>query len=324
MLHTSGQNDTDIIKIDVSLFKKHYLSFNKKLIPESLYKKKQEIYNNHNCFHMSFDKDSYTPRHNYHNNNNKSYNNSGFHQHNSSSAAAASGHASHAAASHTPPIQSKNQNRLYIITSDFTEDTKTKKQFMSHLNKLTENNKSSIYPKIKELITKISNATLLEAIFATVWDFIKKTPSDIYIALLHFFDDTMTSTYLDKYIKDKEWYPPEYAFKNNLLTADEDLYDMYCDYVKWKNYVTNTIKVICILDNVNQKLIDKLLNDLYDTFFENLYQPTTKHIVHFALEQIYTILKYHKHKGIKDKLKGIDANELESSSKFLIQDILSH
>jgi hypothetical protein len=302
MLHSSGQN-VDIIKIDVSVFKKHYLSFNKKQIPDSLYKKKQEIYNNHSCFHISFDKDAQSgQRQNYQN---KPYTN--YHQN-----AATVG---------------KNQNRLYIITSDFTEDTKIKKQFMSHLNKLTEHNKDCIYPKIKDLLDAISDAPQKEAMYSIVWDFIKKTPNDIYISVLQYFDNSMTLNYLDKYINHKQWYPPAYAFENDLLTADEQLYDMYCDYVKWKNYVTNTIKVVCTLDAISTKQIDRLLNDFYDLFFENLYKPTTKHIVHFALEQLHNILKLTcasiKNREIRDKLKVIDTKDIESSSKFLIMDILS-
>lgn len=320
MLHISGQNDTDIIKIDVNVFKKHYLSFNKKLIPDSMYNKKQEIYNNHTCFHVSFDKDIQRPN-NFHNNRPyASYHNGHNNQHVHASHALHNENASYA----NQASSTKNQNRLYIITSDFTEDTKIKKQFMSYLNKLTENNKSSIYPKIKELLATISDATLQEAIFTIVWDFIKKTPSDIYISTLHFFDNGMIVSYIEKYINDKQWQPPEYAFKNNLLTAGEDQYDMYCDYVKWKNYTTNTIKVICTISSKEHHIINKILNDLYDMFFEYLHESTTKHIVHFALEQIYNILKVCNHTSIKEKLKTINTKDLESSSKFLIMDILTH
>lgn len=311
MLHTSGQNDADTVKIDVCLFKKHYLSFNRKLISDSLYKKKQDIYNNNNCFHITFEKDNYSQGHRQ-NYNAKSY--STVVQHNTQTTNNTQ---------NIPSTVSKNQNRLYIITSDFTEDSKIKKQFMSHLNKLTENNRNSIYPKIKDLVTTISAIELQEAIYTMVWDFIKKTPHDIYISLLQFFDDKMTSNYIELYINAKQWYPPNYAFDNNLLTADNGLYDMYCDYVKWKLYVTNTIKVICTLYKQDTKLIDKLLDDIYHLFFEHMFQPITRHIVHFALEQIHNINKIHKNKDIIDKLKIIDTKELESSSKFLIMDILS-
>ena len=332
MLHTGqNDNDNDIIKIDLSIFKKHYLSFNKKLIPDSLLKKRQEIYNNHNCFHVSFDKDNYNQGQK-HNNNSKSYNYTASTHNNNTYNHYHAAHITPRVLPNSPHQGTKNQNRLYIITSDFTEDTKIKKQFMSYLNKLTENNKTSIYPKIQELIATISDTTLNEATYATVWDFIKKSPSDIYVYLLQFFDEAMTSKYIEKYMHDKLWYPPEYAFENNLLTADEALYDMYCDYVKWKNYVSNNIKVICTLEPMNsdKQMVDKLLNDLYDLFFDNLYQSTTKHIVNFALEQIHNIMKIRnnvgavKNKDIKYKLRGIDTNELESSSKFLIMDILAH
>lgn len=306
----SSQCDADIVKINISVFKKHYLSSNKKTIPENLYNKKKEIYDNNTCFHSCHQK----PFHNQSSLQTKPIVPNGT-AHNSIS------NTNNTYSHHTGHNKTHTHNRLYIITSDFTEDSKTKKQFMSYLNKLTETNMTSIHPKIKNLLDNITDKKLQADLYDIVWDFIKKSPNDVYLTILQFFEENITVNYIEKYIDGKLWYPPEYVFENNLLTADDALYDLYCDYVKWKNNVTNMIKVICNLD-IKKHLQNKLLTDLYDLFFKCLYDPTTKHLLHFALEQMQTVMKVHYNKNIKDNLKNININELESSCKFLIMDIL--
>lgn len=292
--------DADIIQIDISIFKKHYLSFNKKHIPETLNKKKQDIYTNHNCFHITYEANhTHTSNPNYSTQNNHKFPPQKF-----------------------APNNQIAKNRLYIITSDFTESTKIKKQFTSYLNKLTETNFEALYPKIKELLASIDDKTLITSMYSTVWDFIKKSPSELYVNILHFFEQALTQEYIEGYINDKQWYPPDYAFSQHLFTSNPEMYDKYCEYVKWRSNEKNVIKTILNI-GTTAKYLDKLLSDLYDLFFDNLYNQHTKHIVHFALEQIYSILQSHSNKTIKDNLKQVDTKTLESSSKFILMDILT-
>jgi hypothetical protein len=277
--------DADIIKIQTDVFKKYYKK-DKHNIPESLLMKKQEIYEN-NCFHMNYE--SYQER-----KSNTHYN-------------------------HTNK-PTKTLNRLYIITSDFTEDANIKKQFMSYLNKLTPSNKNIIYPKFKELLDSNSNN---DKSYDIIWEFIKKSPENIYLDLLKFYDSDITVEYVQSYVQNKVWMPPEPFFNNNLLDSSEEVYDMYCDYVKWRKYTSNTIRAIVTICTDNG-LVEKLLQCLYEFFCEN-FSNHIKHLVDFSLEQINFIIKNQScsiSASIKQFLKSIDLNKTDSSTKFLIIDII--
>lgn len=292
----------DIIKIELSLFQEQYKHLNKENIPASLAKKKQELYDNY--------KSSFELVNNY---NNSSHSSSTFHTNN---------YNHHAKYKNNQQIAKNHTNRLYIITTDFTENSKIKKQFTAYLNKLTDTNKLTMYPKIQELL---NNKDIHNLVYDIVWEFIKKQPKSIYISILKCFSPQMTESYVSEYITNKQWYPPEYAFSNNLLTANEELYDMYCEYVKWKMTVINVIKAFCIID-MCKTFFDTLATDLYSLLIEGLQSITTRHITHFALEELQIILKHCSEDSYietMNNLQKIDIHELESSSKFLLQDILS-
>ena len=266
-------NVSDIIRYDLNVFKEKYNKIKNNtsyIMPDNLIKKKQDIYHNYKCFHMTYEE--------YHEN--KVYKSATIKPH---------------------------QNRLYIITSDFTEDNQHKKKVIGYLNKLTEQNRETLYPKLKELLN--------DSMYSMVWDFIKKSPKQIYIDLLSSFDEKLTLSYFIEYVAQKSWYPPSYALDNNLLASNEEFYDMYCDYVKWKNQTSNTLKAFCMIYNTG---FDQLVHDLYDLF----YIADHRHIIDFCLEQILLLKPYiHSDHTVLHKLKKID-KEVESSTKFLLKDII--
>jgi hypothetical protein len=287
----------DIIKIDLAVFKDIYKQISKENIPNSLNKKKLQLCEE---FKQSFEliNNLQNTTHNL----NQHHNNHSKHKNNFVT---------------TPKTHT---NRLYIITSDFTEDSKIKKQFTGYLNKLTDSNKETVLPKIKQLL---QNKNIHHLVYDIVWDFIKKQSNNIYNDILQYFEEDMTETYVKEYIDNKQWYPPAYVFENNLLTSNDQFYDMYCEYVKWKKTISNLNKTICIITN-DDTYCDRLLQDFLALIDNTKDELNQRHILHFALEQIQIIIqssKLNKNKYI-DKLKSIDINELESSCKFLILDIL--
>jgi hypothetical protein len=298
--------DADIIKIDMQTFKKCKDVLKDINSNPVLLKKKQDIYNNNNCFHITYP--DYNTAHGVH---------------------GSAQHISHK----TNKVFTNNQNRLYIITSDFTEDGKIKKQIIGYLNKLTESNKESLYQKIKDVIDNVRDPKLLHALYESIWEFIKKSADQLYINILKYFDIHMTTEYIHNYVQNKDWYPPEYAFENNVICAntynDQSTYDMYCNYVKWKNSITNYNKVIVIMlkDKVpiDVTRIEDLLHDLYK-LFETCEQKDIQHLMHFALEQMQLLLFSNKnnrtYNDIIHKLRGVNLEKFDSLSRFLILDIL--
>lgn len=216
----------------------------------------------------------------------------------------------------------QTKNRFHIIIPDFTDNSILKRQLTGHLNKLSSKNKTIIYEKINEII--ISNNT--EEFFQLIWSYIKTDDNDLYFAILNFFEEEflikMINKMWDNYIENKEWIPPDYIMKNNILLLNDE-YDMYCNYVKWK-------KEINIINSTWIKLkknLDLLLNDILDImikYMNNKLQNEIvyKHVIDIFLEQIYKITKHYNCPNIVKKVKDLDIKLFDNSSRFLIYNII--
>lgn len=283
---------SDTVQIDLNDFKEYYKGLNKQLIPNNLIKKKEEIQSTFNCFQVSFEY--------YYNPDKKHY--------------AGQKPRDIQTTKYTRP----NSNRLYIISSNFTEENKSRKQFISLLNKLTESNKISLYAKL------LKPDNMKKELYDIIWEFIKKSPDNLYINLLYHYDMQLTIDKWNNYMDTKVWCPSDNIIQSNILTADATLYDAYCDYVKWKKEVTNMHKAWCIILNNYQCLerINELVYALYDMFECYRNKKIHKHIVDYALEQILIIMKYNKIEEIISKLKLLELKEYESSTKFVILNII--
>lgn len=295
------ENDSDIIMISVAEFKDAFKSFNKQDIRSSLLSKKQELHNKYKCFHSKFESQvcNYIEKKHY-----TAYKSREHHREN-----------------YVP----KNANRLHIISTNFDDATKRKKSFVSNLNKLSPKNKDSLLLKIKEIISTTIDTESKMELYSTIWDFIKKSYDPSYIEVIKLYDKEITDKRWQSYVVDKEWYPDDYILTNNILSTDDNMYDIYCNYVTWKKQMTNIHKTWCLIHKEDKCLekFDILLNDLLCIF--NDYKDkakTHKHILDFSLEQMLIILKVHKNKDIIDGLKVLDTTNLESSTKFIILDIV--
>ena len=217
-----------------------------------------------------------------------------------------------------------NKNRVHIIIPDFSDISNTKRSLIGYLNKLTIKNKDVISEKIKNIID--NNKT--EEIFLIIWSYIKGTESDnkIYIRLLEYFDSIFLKNIINKlwdnYINNMEWIPPKYIFDNNLLLLNNE-YELYCDYIKWKKGIHN-INIIWIKYKADKVPI--LLNNIYDYMINNcIGNPNIhKYIIDIFMEQILKILNNYKDNSIIDKIKLLDIKNFDSSTRFLIYNIIEN
>jgi hypothetical protein len=290
------EDDSDIIMISFADFKEQYKSFNKQNIRNSLLIKQQELYNNHKCFHSKFESQisNYVEKKHYGSKSRETY---------------------------VP----KPVNRLHIISTNFDDSTKIKKSFVSNLNKLSPKNKDNLVIKIRDIIKNVKDSKIENELYLIIWDFIKKSYDSSYIDVINLYDKQTTDNYWNTYIKNKDWYPEDYVIQNNILSSCNDMYDLYCNYVTWKKQITNVNKFWCLIHHEMNCLdkFDHLLNDLIYLFNEYSDNPKKhKHIIDFALEQILIILKTYKNKNIINIFKELDTSNLESSSKFIILDIV--
>jgi len=244
---------------------------------------------------------------------------------------------------------SSNKGRFHIIIPDFSDNSKTKRALIGYLNKLTGKNKEVICEKIKAIIdnnqkdllkdssdllathSDLANATDLSEIFLIIWSYIKVTDSidgdnNIYIKLLEYFDRRFLTNMINKlwssYINNKEWIPPKYIFDNNLLLLNNE-YELYCDYIKWKKGVHN-LNIIWIKYKPTE--VPQLLNNIYEYLTgECIGNPLIhKYIIDIFLEQIFKILNKYTDKSMVDKIKLLNVKSFDSSTKFLIYNIIEN
>ena len=216
-----------------------------------------------------------------------------------------------------------NKGKVHIIIPDFSDISNMKRTLVGYLNKLTVRNKEVIYEKIKEVI--VNNSP--EEVFLIIWSYIKCSSSDnyIYIKLLDYFHndflDNMVNNLWKSYLNNKEWLPPKYIYDNNLLLLNNE-YELYCDYIKWKRGIHN-LNVIWIKYKSDE--ISLLLNDIFDNMVECISNPNIhKYIIDIFMEQILKILNNHKDASIINKIKMLDIKSFDSSTKFLIYNIIEN
>lgn len=289
--------DDKVIKISLSIFQNRYNNID--VVPDNIIKKADVLKKSCSCFNSFYDPKMIWEK--------KLYNKK---ERNSQITA-------------NTNIAS-NKNRVHIIIPDFSDISNTKRALIGYLNKLTAKNKDIICEKIKNIID--NNKT--DEIFLIIWSYIKASVIDnnIYIRLLDYFDSTFLNNIIDKlwneHINNKLWIPPKYIFDNNLLLLNNE-YELYCDYIKWKKGIHN-INIIWIIYKKDN--IPLLLNQIYEYMItECIGNPNIhKYIIDIFLEQIFKILKIYKDKSIVEKIKLLDIKSFDSSTKFLIYNIIEN
>ena len=276
--------DEQIIKINIENFRYIYNSID---IPQNILDKAVDITNTYSCFNSYYDPKMIWAKKIY--NNKDKYN------------------------------KPKNKSRFHIIIPDFTKKSELKRCLIGNLNKLSIKNKDNIYEKIKEIISLNNN---IDDVFMIIWNYIKTSDNEIYINLLSLFDkgylETMIDNLWDNYINNKEWNPPKYIYENNLLILNDE-YEMYCEYTKWKRGINNINKIW--IKYKHEHLII-LLNNIADYILIIYNTSIYKYIIDILLEQLYKILSVIKYKSIIDKIKSIDIQNLDNSTKFFIYNII--
>lgn len=286
--------DDDIIQIDTDVFKNALMVFDCKTISQSLMNRKQEILKQYQCFNP----DKPTPPREkkiFKSDDSRYTNNCSF-------------------------------KKIHLITGNFTEDSAVKKEFTGILNKLTQQNKDVLLPKLENFI-KTADAKYHSVIYGILWNSIKQSCSSVYFEIVSFFPRDIVNNKIEMFVKNKQWMPCNDILDNNILNNDPELYDMYCDYVKWKKQTINLFEAISILSKTqrcNGEFVEILLYDVFSLFKETAYEQSKdkKHIIDFALEAMKLFLHTSHNKEIIEYLKNIKDKMSEKSSVFLIMDII--
>jgi len=223
------------------------------------------------------------------------------------------------------------KNKIHTLINDFSDKSKNKREFISYLNKLTEIKKKDIYIKIQDIIKQNGND---KDFFDILYNFIIKSDIknlniNLNIKIFDFLDNEIVKNNIEEiwnnFITNKEWIPPQYILENELMTGNEDdvIYNLYCEYVKWKkkNNAIITILILLVKDSIKIKeLLDNIYSYLinYISTSSNMY----RHVIDILLEDIIIIISYYKNEEIINNFNNMDLSIFENSSKFHIYNII--
>ena len=292
-------NDYDIVIVESSIFQKQLMAFNARDIPENFIAKKQELKTSCSCFSMNYEtkfSDWIEKKYPAYSKQSWKDNKNSF---------------------------TKTGNRLHILPLDFTKENKTKKRITGLLNKLTESNSKTLMPQIE---TEISSSVDKVTVYNLIWSFIETSCKTQFIHLIQFHGEEFNDNMFTDFVNNKKWYPHEFILNQQVLLLSDEEYDVYCKYVKWKTSQANIMNAWCAVWNNKEKhdLFEKLVDDIFylldDCLSNNI--KVKKHIIDYCLDHLHTISKHYVRHNTIQKLKKIDQNLLESSSRFLVKDIL--
>jgi len=290
------EDDKSNIKIDIEIFKKKLKEFENRddlVISKSITNKYDELIKTYNCFNMKYDPKSVWEK-----------------------------------KRHKTKNILYTKNKLYTFTTvtknNTINDTNTK-NIIGFLNKITENNKIIILKSIEDIISEnnyIENNVLLNIVF----NYIEKKYDIIYINILKLFEKKHSNIiydYINDYILLKKWLPYNYIISNNIL--DDNLYNEYCDYIKWKKKEINYIKTFIYIINEEKErytnIYEILCDNIFDIFNNYLTDNYYTYLLDYTLELLYLLLN-ETDNNIINNLKKIDMTKIDNSTKFIIYNII--
>ena len=280
--------DFELIKVDLSVFQNSYKNYSNESKPEHLINKLNILLENYSCFSSNYNAKSLWEK-------------------------------KKIIASN----KVKTRNRPHIISFDFTNEAKCKKEFTSYLNKLTDINKQLIYSKIKVFIDSIKDENLINILFDILWNFIKISSNNIYIDVLYLFESKIVIKSINKYWDHFELLPSEnFMEKNNSFDTN---YDLFCDYVKCKKGNLSISRDLCIIfkkenfiNNISET-IDKIINLINDFITKN---DSNKYIIDLLLDELSIFIDATPNNIYIKKITDFNVEKLVSSSKFKIYNII--
>ena len=257
------ENELGFIKISLVQFRELYDKIDKIELNDNLIKKMNDLYNNYNCFSSNYDaKSLWEKKKIMAQKKNYKYNGGGV---------------------------IRNKPRILLI--DFSDEMKCKKEFTSYLNKLTDVNKEIIYGKITNFIKELKE-DVLNSLFDVIINFIKISSNVIYIDVLFLFNEEFINKNINKYfnnfIMNKEWLPKEELIQDYKIIYNNNNYDKYCAFIKFKKHALSIIKALfhifnkLNLNNNSETLIKNLIIDIRHYLNQKIY----KHILELLLDEL--------------------------------------
>lgn len=224
-------------------------------------------------------------------------------------------------------FEAKPIERPRIGNKELSIEAITRKEFMSLMNKLTLNNKNTILKSLKNMI----RLEYTDLYIDIIWDLMQRASDfrNIYFEVLKLFnEENLTKKWNDiwnTYYVHRSWMPTE-----QILNDNED-YDEFCDFIKWKKRAIAAMYVWILLYekgiiDIIDILIREIVNDCMIEFNKVNYNPKKADSL---LEQILILVNFTKTEKDDHIIELVKkwlprAEELKPSSRFKLYDINDH
>lgn len=237
------------------------------------------------------------------------------------------------------PPSARRADRPRIGTRELSREDISRKDFMANMNKLSRQN----YDAILRLIRTTYNSNFLPNYMDILWTMMIRQPDfqDLHIQVIQHLltitppeRKTFVQTYWDNrckvYFQEKQWTPSD----DLLLTASQDEYDEFCDYIKWKK--TTGASLVAWLRLMEHAVIaadyDLCFNAVIDSI-QTAFQQRMHKYIECLLEWFVQMASIGLHAYhfpadmdfiLNDWLETIKERGLSSSLRFKIMDVREH
>lgn len=193
-----------------------------------------------------------------------------------------------------------------------------KKQFLSIMNKLTPENLSILYEKYKSSISE----THVDIYVDTCFEYIQRSPqfSRTYVDFLQLLSKHMKimpqlHEIIHNFLNTQQWKPGH--------IPEDDCYDEFCNYVKWKKMVTGYIQAIVYMIHL-RLLPAEIIRKLTKTIVLQCEHTNCVKEIEIYLSHLYECLqsKYCPYEQIRICITKLEISTgLTSAVKFKMLDI---
>lgn len=281
-------------------------------ISTALNDKAEQLRINYNCFQMHYEDEKYLNN----NGNNRWHRNGNVNKNNDNNS--------------VPKIQ--RTDKIKIGNKDLSRESIARKDFLALMNKLSEQNKSAIQQTLKQVFRE----DCLDIYLQIMWDQMQRCSDfhHLHLSILKTIHSLITTPDLwakkwielwNKYISSSSWKP-------KLELLEDDDYDEFCDFVKWRKRAITAIQAWKLLakykwiSNVESILIPKIFNDLMNAM---ICSPNGDKLMDVYLDELLCLivdLNIDKHlpaylQCLQNMLDNTDIDSLRPSTRFKMYDI---
>jgi hypothetical protein len=225
------------------------------------------------------------------------------------------------------PVVTERPEKIKIGSRELSREYLAKKEYMSLMNKLSDQNKKQINNMFKAIIREDCYKLYIEM----TWDMMLRFPEfqklyfDLIKILYDYFENktdfiNIWMTIINDYESLKKWIP------SDDILDDKD-YDEFCDFQKWKKRAVASLSAIKLLSikewipiHIIKNISDKLLNTCKE--YLKISNGIGCKVLDSLLDQLIIVYDNIEDKLIVDFINEslMDVN-IRSSSKFKLLDI---